>query len=241
MRRAVLLFCSILCATLAARDLGSRPLVLVHGYGPENFAEMKKFRQHLIDDGIPSNMILSVQYDGNAPSEEITATIASQLEKFLTKFPDGTRFDVVGHSMGGFEGLYSPLQSRFGKQLDHYTALAGWTHGQNHLPSACRFFHGCGQTLPMIVPTDSYLLTRFYWDFNEQIHGIKKCSLYSRSDILTDDPLNSGGFLDGINVEVANVRHIQFMNDLDVYHIMRTACYGERAPKRGFKHKWIVH
>src|SRR4051812_14827062 len=88
----------LFCLPLFARDLGSRPLILVHGYGPEKWIQLTKVRQHLIDDGIASSQILLTTYDSKASSDETLKTVGDEVQKFLAGFPPGTHFDVIGHS-----------------------------------------------------------------------------------------------------------------------------------------------
>lgn len=240
MRTLLIVFAAILGQALQARDLGARPIVLVHGWGPEALINLSPFRKHLVSEGVPANSILEVTFDANDSLDTINAGITSQIQGFLAKFPLGTPYDVIGHSLGGFLGLYVPVQSIYTNPVYRYVALAGWTHGQNHLPSACNLGNLCGKTLPLIVPTDGMFLLSFFFQNYDTIQRMKKCSLWSPDDTLTADPTNSGGFPDGVNVEVKGVQHLQFKDDLDVLHIMETACYGDPPPSQGFTHSWTI-
>lgn len=242
MRRITSILVLVLAFPLFARDLGSRPIVLVHGFGPDLYTQLFKYRRFLTQDGVKSSDILMVSYDSSAAPADIVSKVSEQLETFLAQYPAGQKFDVVGHSMGGFVGLYAPLNSRFADQVAKFTSLTGWAHGQAAVPFLCgfSFAHGCGLTLPQMVPTDSPLITKFYTDNAARVARIQKCALYSPDDKMTANPDDSGAFPDGVRAEVRNVRHLDFVNDEDLYHIMTNACYGEPAPTEGYRHEWRI-
>lgn len=234
MKHLLFLFLS---TSAVGRDLGSVPIILVHGYGPPVVSSMAQYKRRLIADGVHSKDILMVKYAYNASLDTINTQVNSQISTFMASYAANTQYDIISHSLGGFVGIYSPLQGALSSRMRKFISLAGVAHGQDNLPSFCKF--GCGKALPILVPFMNPFLINFYQANVAAIARIKKYALYSPDDALVNSPDDSGAFADGVKVSITDASHEDEIHDPDLYAIMKTTCYGEPAPAGGFKHRWF--
>ena len=225
----------ILVSILRAED---NPVILVHGYGPRPLVNMRAFRANLEFSGVKSENIFLLDYPQLESPSEIVRSVGESVSPWLSKFPAGTRFDVIGHSYGGFIGLYSALE--LGIEVRKFISLASVARGMNEL-RLCRAFRACGKTIPQLVPFMSPFLQDFYTRFDSKIQRIEKCALYSPDDNVVSDPPDSGALPGGLTVEVKNASHMSFIHDRDLFQMVQTYCYGKPAPLDGFKHDIEVH
>jgi hypothetical protein len=209
------------------------PVILVRGYGPR-VAEMVRYQKFLSEEGVRN--VHALQYDHTASPGQLRSGALQSLGAIISRYPGGTQFDMITHSFGGFVGLYTAMPSVFANRIRKYVSLASVAHGQNWLPFCSRGW--CGQTLPLLIPYLNPFVQDFFRTYQPQVDRLQKCTLYSNQDNIVHEPADSGVFDGGINVEVRNVRHLEFVTSWDVYRIMRTACYGAPPPVGGFLHDW---
>ena len=217
--------------------LGKNPIVLVHGYGPRFYVNLQKYKNFLVSDGISKDAIFLLDYPQLAEPKEIVQSVKEQLTAFLSKFPEGTKLDLITHSYGNFVGLYAPLEAGLGNRVENFIGLAGIARGMGEL-RLCRILLGCGKTLPLLTPYMSPFVEEYLTKHSSEIEKYNKCSLYSESDKVVVDPPDSGALPGGKIVEVTDSTHMDFVHSEDLYAIMKTACFGVKAPGNGFRHEW---
>lgn len=210
------------------------PIILVKGYGP-HFAQLLRYQKFFAQDGI--GHVYAVDYDHKASIPTIERQLSASFASILRRYPAGTQFDLITHSLGGFVGLYTAMRSPWAKQLRKYVSLAGMTRGQNSLPRICRWAN-CGWAVTTLTPFMNSFLRNFYSLHSTALEKIDKCALYSYSDRIMSDPPESGVLPGSKAIEVSGAGHLDFIWRRDIYDIMRTACYG--APYRGSSYRWTM-
>lgn len=235
--KIILLAIAMVLAPFAQAQAPVVPIILVKGYGPNR--SMNRMERFLIDDGFSPKHIYHVDYDHKADLPDLLKQATANLKAALSKYPAGTEFDLIGHSMGGFVSLYTAVQSEFADNIRHYVSLAGMTQGQDSLPGACAVFD-CGKTIPVLVPFLNPFMKKFLADFKAPIDAADKCALFSPADRMIDDPYDAGALPGAKRVEVKDAGHLDFILDKDVFNIMQTTCFGRPAPAEGFKHTFTV-
>jgi pimeloyl-ACP methyl ester carboxylesterase len=208
------------------------PVILVKGYGPQ-FAKMNRLQRFLHADGITTHLL---HYDQSLPPAQLQKGAMASLAAIIALYPAGTQFDMITHSFGGFVGLYTAMPSAYAGRIRKYISMASVGRGQNYLPFCNRGW--CGPTLPKLIPYRNPFVEDFFTRYQAPIARLDKCSLYSFEDNIVHAPADSGKFEGGTNVEIRGLRHMDFIWNEGVYRIMRTACYGVPAPRRGFRHDW---
>lgn len=223
--------------TQSFAGLGKNPIVLVHGYGPRFYVNMLKYKSFLVNDGVNKDAIFLLDYPQLNTPDEIVKSVKEQLSAFLSKFPEGTKLDLITHSYGNFVGLYAPLEAGMGNKVENFIGLAGISRGIGQL-RFCKLLGGCGKTLPLLTPFMSPFVVEYLSKHANEIERYNKCSLYSESDKVVADPPDSGALPGGKIVEVVDSTHMDFIHSDDLYSIMKTACYGVKSPDKGFEHEW---
>ncbi|MBI4403614.1 MAG: hypothetical protein HY537_05605 [Deltaproteobacteria bacterium] len=207
--------------------LGARPIILVRGWGPHWITDMTDLINFFVADGFFSQDIYQVGYPYKEDPETIRATVKNKLQAIFDRYPPGTKFDMIAHSLGHFVGLYTIMESELSEQFEIYIGLAGVAHGQD--PGSINLRRFKGETNIVLVPFNNEFITGFMEAHEQAIARLKKCSLYSPSDKMVDRPYDSGAFQDGINIEIKGIGHLDFIHKRSVYETMRSSC---RFPAR---------
>jgi|GEM_PF-5291631 len=224
MRSALPLLLVLLCFQTVQAATAPIPIILVKGYGP-HFAQLLRYQKFFSQDGI--RHVYAVDYDHKSNIPYIERQLSAQFDSILSRYPKGTQFDLVTHSMGGFVGLYTAIRSKWSGNLRKYVSLAGMTQGQDSLPRLCRRGR-CGRAIETLTPFLNPFLRKFFTDNEKQIDRVDKCALYSYSDRIISDPPDSGALRGSKLFEVRGAGHLDFILRRDIYRIMRSVCYGAR-------------
>lgn len=224
MRSVLPLLLTLLCFQTAQAATAPVPIILVKGYGP-HFAQLLRYQKFFSQEGI--GHVYAVDYDHKSTIPYIERQLSAQFDSILGRYPKGTQFDLVTHSMGGFVGLYTAIRSKWSGNLRKYVSLAGMTQGQDSLPRICRRGR-CGRAIEALTPFLNPFLRKFFADYEKQIERVDKCALYSYSDQIISDPPDSGVLRGSKVLEVPGAGHLDFILRREIYRLMRSACYGGR-------------
>lgn len=167
--------------------------------------------------------VYRIEYPYTAGPEELSKFIAEKMQSVLATYPEGTRYDVVGHSFGGFAGLYAPLVSGLGDRLNRYISVAGVQNGMDS--KLCERIN-CGASHKFIVPYQSQFIQDFHQAYDATIKKIKMCALYSPADRFVkpyDAPKVPPGY--GINVEVPRMGHLRAVSKRRSFDALVNSCY----------------
>ncbi len=206
---------------------GKNPVLLVPGWGPPVFTDMKRLKSFFEADGYSRHDLHHIRYPYKGSLEKIRQVLIPQFKRVLALYPPGTRFDVVTHSLGHFVAMESLLEGGMGDSVEHYVGLAGIGHGQYDLPPGCGVA-SCSAFEPL-TPFPSPYVKSLLAKHADTFGGWKKCSLYSRNDSVLGNPFFASHFPGGTNVEVSGYRHNDFLFRRDLYQLMQNRCGLNRA------------
>lgn len=215
---AALFFVSI-TAIAGSTKLGDRPIIFVRGWGPAFITDMKDLKAYFVEDGMSKTDMFEISYPWEKDPDTIRKVITEKINDAIAKYPPGTQFDMVTHSLGGFVGLHSLLESKLASRFLIYVSLAGVAHGQEKVPSKWM-----GKTIDKLAPYNNLFIQDIY-DRNAVALGkLKKCAVYSMDDNLVNNPMDSGAFPDGINIQLPGYGHLDFIHDHCAYMGMKKIC-----------------
>jgi pimeloyl-ACP methyl ester carboxylesterase len=205
----------------------ARPIILVPGWG-WNFTKYKLtqpvfagYIQWLINDGVPAQDIYVVDYGYAKDLDTIKGQMIPAFQKIISSYPADTKFDVMGHSEGGFTGLYTIMEGNFSNRIQKFVSLSGIPQGWDNWYCKTGI---CGKAHLDLIPYHSTFVVAFLNQYADQIHGLQKCSIYSPDDGFVK-PYDAGKFSDGTNVDVPGMHHMATIWDEQFYHVMRSHCY----------------
>lgn len=209
-------------AFLCSMSPAKNPILFVPGWGPHAIVKMNRLMQFFRDDGYPSSRLIQLFYPYQESLESIRKSLTPRLKERMAEFPDGTRFNVVTHSLGHFVAMHSLLEGKMAERVERYVGLAGIGKGQNHLPSSCGAMD-C-EALEPLVPFQAPFVMEFYAKHAESLAAWKKCTLYSLDDKQVADPSDTATFADGINVELKGYDHMDFIKSHAIYELVLSYC-----------------
>jgi pimeloyl-ACP methyl ester carboxylesterase len=205
-----------------------RPILLVPGWGynlyPFIFLKTawNPYLRWFQQEGFPAKDIHILRYHYEADLDTIGQEVTTQLQTILASYPPGTQFDIMGHSEGAFVALYAMMISGLSSHFKKYISLAGIPQGWDSNLCAKGL---CGKADEDLIPWHSPLVMNFLTTYAAQIHALDKCSLYSPADQFVK-PYDAAKFDDGTNIEVPDMRHMQWIWTLRGFETMRAGCYG---------------
>jgi pimeloyl-ACP methyl ester carboxylesterase len=205
-----------------------RPILLVPGlwyeYAPKVYG-MKVYDRYvkwLVEEGFPRERIHVLDYTSHHSLKRVSAQMSAQLRKIRAQYPPDTRFDVMGHSLGGFVALYSILTTGFSTQVKKFISLAGIPQGWDGF-GACKIGL-CGEMHKQLIPYRSTLIRLLFEKFHDEIARLDKCSIFSPQDGLVR-PYDAGRFEDGIAVELPDTPHMDILFKRATFDALKRECY----------------
>lgn len=206
-----------------------RPLLLVPGWGyrltglvvgQEAWA---RYIEWLVTDGYAREDIHVLSYHYRKGLDYINAELTTQFRAIVASYPAGTKFDVMGHSLGGFTSLAAIVDSGVAPRVQKYISLSGIPFGWDSWYCAAGV---CGKADRQLTPFKNDFVTAFHSANAEAIAALEKCSVFSPDDEFVK-PYDAGRFADGTNIEIAGIKHMDTIWTQQSYRAMRHGCYGE--------------
>ncbi len=203
------------------------PKILVHGWGPNLLTNYSKFKRFFERDGFPTEHLHEFRYDYKGGKAEITESIALGFEEVFSRYPEGTRFDVIGHSLGTIGSLLTMMEKGISHKFRKYISIAGVDFGQNKQPANCNFGN-CTDIYDLFYPYMSPFVVEFMEKYTDELSVLEKCSLNSPRDRMLD-PNDANEYPDGVNISVPEVGHINFIRRYAAFAAMKEYCYGGKV------------
>lgn len=209
------------------------PIILFHGGGggaPTSIKDMESAAKQLENLGFPSEHIYKVKYPDSKNIADMLVALKPQFKEILSRYPEETRFDTIGHSLGHVVSLVSIARLNLLGRLRKLIGIAGVMFGQmGGKPGLCAydFFAPiyCGDIFDLLVNTTKPRLILDILEQNEsEMKRIEKCSLFSPEDGILN-PYDSGAFPDGTNISIPNIHHLKFKNSSKVFTKLKEACF----------------
>jgi pimeloyl-ACP methyl ester carboxylesterase len=217
----------LLPSQLVGSGQNQRPIILVPGWGwnltglhvgEDSWA---RYIDWLVQDGYLRSDIYVVNYSYEKDLDTIKAQMIPKFQEILSQYSPDTQFDVMGHSLGAFTGLWTIMEGGFSPRIKKFISLSGVPQGWDSSYCAAGI---CGAADQEIVPYQNTFVMAFLTQYAAQIHQLEKCSLFSPQDGFVK-PYDAGKWPDGINVDVPNMKHLATIWQQPFYGIMRANCY----------------
>jgi len=206
------------------------PVILLHGSGPrrmpQSVVSMQPFAELLVARGFQRRHIHLPVYPQGGDRVQSIGAIRSAMHRIRAQYPEGTTFDIVGHSMGQFVGMMAVLEGDMVPMVRTLVGLAGVAHGQDRRNRGCLLLGGCGDLFTLLRPAHGGWIAATLRRYAAELGRMKKCSIFSPEDGVLD-PYDSGAFADGTNVELRNIRHVQFIKNAYVADQMIARCLAD--------------
>lgn len=202
------------------------PKIFLHGGGPEFIVNMASAAAWFRADGFADSELILMRYPVAGDLADIRAALLPQLEAAFAAFPEDTRFDVIGHSLGHFAAIDAMAATKRPEKFRKLIGIAGVAHGQTKpKPVTCMLPNACGDVYDLLTEKGHVGLENFYRVNADALGSWEKCSLYSPDDGMLG-PVDSGAFPDGTNKSLPGIRHLKFKSDPRVYAAIKEHCYG---------------
>jgi hypothetical protein len=202
--------------------LGEAPIVLVPGWGPGWAESFETYASFLVADGVPRERIHIARYPFIAPVGALSDALDAELRAIFARYPTGTRFDFITHSLGQFAALHALVTRGLEDRVRLFVGLAGIAHGWSCDVCAIGV---CGAANRELTPFQSAFVQNFHARYGARIRGMRTCSLFSPADELVR-PYDAGALAGGTNVAVPDMGHMQAITKREFYEVMRRRCYG---------------
>lgn len=191
-----------------------------------------------VADGFPKERIHFVPYTYRGTLDEVYGEMSAELSKIFASYPEGTKFDMVGFSTGGFTGMYTLMLGNFDNRIEKFISLSSIGHGIDRfemlIPGLAELLEGTsvnyavefssGKTINAISPYMNSFVSNFYTQYATRISKLKKCSIFSSGDGFIV-PYDSGRFADGENHDVPDLYHLFAMLREGHYQALKTLCF----------------
>ncbi|MFO0741452.1 MAG: hypothetical protein U0270_36485 [Labilithrix sp.] len=217
----------------APAPAGPVPKLLVRGFGSgssglvEKMRSFDTFKELLEKEGFDaSNHAHDLgDYDDGKPLADMASEVATKIEAVMAGYPAGTKFDVLGHSLGGIVLLHAVLDHGLAPRVRTFVALSSPIYGQDDKPLNCKVGFRCSDVYAMYSPYRSDQVVDYMTKSSAALSGMKRCSLISPDDGIIDAPMAGGQFPDGANVVVADVSHIAIIRSAEAVAALKTECF----------------
>lgn len=206
------------------------PVILVHDWGTQLVVRMNKLEEFLISEGVRKEDIYEPSYPYLLSLDRIKERMLEQFEEIEKKYPQGTKFTFITHSLGQFVALYTILEGRWSKKVKKFISLDGFAYGQNNKPALC-LSNVCGPIWSHLVPYKNDFVLKLFKDHKEDVTGLDKCSLSSAGNEKVNDPPRAGDFPDGLNVHIeGDMSHRDLIRKRQVFDKMLSECFKVSVP-----------
>ena len=189
---------------LALPDDGHRPVLFVHGMGGHrgNFLPMRSWFR-LID----RTRTYAVGFTGHATIDDMVSALREAIGDILrvNALPEGTRIDMVAHSLGGIVARLALEDTETSARVAHLVTL-GTPHGGTH---AARFAH---TKLALDLRPDSEMVARLHrqlpWPGPPTAPRL--ACFWSAADMLLL-PSSTGCVQGAVNIEMPGFTHYSYL------------------------------
>jgi pimeloyl-ACP methyl ester carboxylesterase len=198
------------------------PKIFVHGGGPRLVVAMDSAANWYREDGYYRSDLHQIYYSWRESLEAIRSEVQPQIDRILARYPESTRFDVIGHSLGHSVALDMILTGGIAGRVRTLVGLAGVAMGQNKSPRCLT--PRCPQLYSLLIPVGNSYIRDLLANHAEEYDRMKKCALFSESDRILE-PVDSGARLPGsISAMIPNVGHLEFKKSRAVYRAIQEVC-----------------
>ncbi|MBX3232055.1 MAG: hypothetical protein KIT84_19930 [Labilithrix sp.] len=164
-------------------------------------------------------------YDDGSDLAGMVGEIGAKLEGVMAGYPATTKFDVLGHSLGGIIALRAVLDRKMTPRVRAFVALSSPIYGQDKQPFNCRLGFRCTDVYTTYSPFQSAPVMAYMDEHRAELASIVRCSVISPQDGTIDTPMAGGQFPDGKNVVVADVSHMKLMKSEVAFAAMKEECF----------------
>ncbi|MFO0679359.1 MAG: hypothetical protein U0169_22720 [Polyangiaceae bacterium] len=216
-----------------SRPTGPVPKLLVRGFGKDldpfigglrTFDDFKKLLQAEGFD--PKDAHDLGNYDDSKSMDEMTNEVGAQLEAAMAKYPSGTKFDVMGHSLGGIVALRGIFAKNLSSRVRTFVSLSAPIYGQDQKPANCALGLSCGDIYDFYTPYNGPKLTAYMAANASSLAAMKLCSLIGPDDGTITAPMAGAQFPGGTNVVVNGVNHVAVIRSAPATKALKDQCFG---------------
>lgn len=209
------------------------PIILFHGGGggaPASVKDMSPAAKQLENLGFPKEHLYKVDYPDTKNIETMIFALAPQFRDIMARYPEGTSFDTIGHSLGHVVSLVSLAKLNLLPKIRKLIGIAGVMFGQlGGKPGLCASQvlapHYCGDIFDLLLgTTQPKLILDILETQSVEMARIEKCSLFSPDDGVLN-PYDSGAFPDGTNISLPHIKHLKFKSSPEVFRKMKESCF----------------
>lgn len=220
-------------AATSAEIAGVVPKLFVRGFGSggpgfvEDLRSFDTYRQLMTAagfDGAKHAHDLG-DYDDGSSLQGMVAEIGEKMAAVMDRYPGATKFDVLGHSLGGILALRAVLDRKLTPRVRAYVALSSPIYGQDEQPLNCRVGFRCSDVYTTYSPFRSATIMAYMDEHRDALSQIVRCSVISPDDGTIDAPMAGGQFPDGRNVVVPDVSHLRLMKSEVAFAAMKEQCF----------------
>jgi len=214
------------------------PKLFVRGFGADfdillggarSFDAMKKLMH---EEGFdPKDAIDLGNYDDSKSMDVMTTQVGTMLEAAMKKYPEGTMFDVLGHSLGGILGLRGILEKGLHGKVRTFVALSAPIFGQDKKPLNCQLGFSCGDIYTFYSPFNGEKILQYMKANETKLKAMKLCSILGPDDGTINAPMKGGQFPETMapnvmNIEIPKVSHIALIKSGPAVKALKADCFG---------------
>jgi hypothetical protein len=217
------------------RDDGLVPKLFVRGFGVSfdklspKLRSFERYTELLAEEGFPAEHAHDLgNYDDGKTMDEMTAEVATMLSGAMAKYPEGTRFDVMGHSLGGILALRAILDKDLHTKVRTFVALSAPIRGQDSQPLNCTLKIKCTDVYAFYSPFENERVVAYMKANEEKLAAMTLCSEISPDDGVIKAPMEGGQFVGGKNVVLPKVSHLDIIKSPAAVKALKAECFGGR-------------
>lgn len=165
-------------------------------------------------------------YDDGKPLAEMSAEVGNMLLARMQAYPEGTKFDVMGHSLGGILALRAILDLNLHTRVRTFVALSSPVRGQDSQPLNCTLKMKCTDVYEIYNPFDNEVVKAYMAANAEKLAAMTLCSEISPDDGVIKSPMEGGQFVGGKNVVVPKVNHLDIIKKPEAVKALKDGCFG---------------
>lgn len=215
------------------RDDGIVPKLFVRGFGvtfdklSPKLRSFERYAELLAEEGFPAEHAHDLgNYDDGKSMDEMTAEVASMIRAAMSKYPEGTRFDVMGHSLGGILALRAILDNDLHARVRTFVALSAPIRGQDSQPLNCTLKIKCTDVYAFYSPFDNERVVAYMKAHEAKLAAMTLCSEISPDDGIIKAPMEGGQFVGGKNVVLPKVSHLDIIKSPEAVKALKAECFG---------------